>query len=140
MSTQQRTENDSQNISSDSSLRSGHARPEVSREKDRNVVYAQVDVDNEHVHFEMVPKGNEFMLWLTIRRGMSAELASTSLRQIADLIDRQGHDLLPLSQSDQRAFNCDARHNLGSQRLDYDGDGKLILPNQPVTHGSSIPR
>src|SRR6187401_3056688 len=50
-------------------------------------VYPELDADGDHVHFEMVPMGGDSILWLTLRRGITSELAATSLRKIADLIE-----------------------------------------------------
>jgi hypothetical protein len=126
--TQQDIENDCRNATNDGPLRSNIAPSQVSRPKDASADYAQVDVDNENVHFEMVPAGSEFMLWLIIRRGISPQLASTSLRKIADLIDHHGQLLLGLLKDKQSCLNSDGEPNLGSQRLDYDDKGNLVYP------------
>src|ERR1700760_3192247 len=65
----------------------------VTRDNDGKVIYPEVDADGDHVHFEMVPMGGESLLWLTMRRGTTPEVASAALRKIADLIDRHGQRL-----------------------------------------------
>ena len=68
----------------------------VTRDHDGKVIYPEVDADGDHVHFEMVPMEGESLLWLTMRRGTTPEVASAALRKIADLIDRHGQRLLIL--------------------------------------------
>lgn len=57
-------------------------------------LYPDLDADGEYVHFEMSPIDGDSLLWLTLRRGITPERAATSLRKIADLIDRHGLALL----------------------------------------------
>lgn len=128
MLTEQGIENDSRHASNDGPLRSNIAASHVLRPKDAIADYAQVDVDTENVHFEMVPVGSKFMLWLTIRRGISPQLAATSLRKIADLIDHDGQVLLGFLNDKQRCTNSHGEPNLGSQRLDFDDKGNLVCP------------
>ena len=137
MPTQQDIEDDRRNPSNDGPLRSNIAPSHISRPKDASPNYAQVDVDNENVHFEMVPAGREFMLWLTIRRGISPQLASASLRKIADLIDHHGQVLLGLLKDKHSCPSSDDEPNLGSQRLDYDDKGNLVYPVASVSQTSA---
>ena len=62
----------------------------ATRDKDGRIIYPEVDADGDHLHFEMVPMSGESLLWLTMRRGTTPEVASAALRKIADLIDRHG--------------------------------------------------
>lgn len=101
----------------------------LSRDSDGNVVYPEVDVDGDHVHFEMVPMGGDSLLWLTIRRGTTPELASASLRKIAGLLDRYGESLLSLLQDQEGSFSSDGEVLEGPLRLQYDDNGDLVIPH-----------
>ncbi len=100
----------------------------VSRDDDGNVIYPELDADGHHVHFEMVPMRGDSMLWLTIRRGTAPGLAATSLRKIADLIDRHGLKLLNLFEGNEGSFSSDGEVVSGPLRLKYDDNGDLIFP------------
>jgi hypothetical protein len=99
-----------------------------SRDAAGTVVYPEVDADGDHVHFEMVPMSGESLLWLTMRRGTTPELATSSLRKIADLIDRHGERLLMLFEGNEGSFDAEGDVVSGPLRLDYDENGDLILP------------
>ncbi|MEX2170231.1 MAG: hypothetical protein WD851_13040 [Pirellulales bacterium] len=45
------------------------------------------------------------LLWLTMRRGAHAALDASSLRKIADLIDRHGAKLLNLAEGDEGSID-----------------------------------
>jgi hypothetical protein len=92
-------------------------------------IYPELDADGDHVHFEMVPMGGDSLLWLTIRRGTTPELAASSLRKIANLIDRHGLELLHLIEGDEGSFGSKGDVISGPLRLDYDANGDLIIPN-----------
>lgn len=98
------------------------------RDKDGNVIYPEVDADGDHVHFEMVPMGGESMLWLTMRRGTTPEVAANSLRKIADLIDRHGQRLLTLMEGKEGSFDKQGEVISGPLKLDYDENGDLVFP------------
>ncbi len=106
------------------------ARIPTSRDETGQVVYPEVDADGDHVHFEMVPMGGDSLLWLTIRRGTTPELAATSLRKIADLIDRHGLSLLTMPQGGEGSFTSGGDIVAGPLRLEYDEHGDLIIPPQ----------
>jgi hypothetical protein len=91
-------------------------------------LYPELDADGDHVHFEMVPMDGDSLLWLTIRRGTSPELAASSLRKIADLIDRHGDQVLTLLQGGEGSFSAQGEIISGPLRLDYDENGDLIIP------------
>ncbi|QEG37478.1 hypothetical protein [Bythopirellula goksoeyrii] len=101
-----------------------------SRDQEGNVIYPEMDADGDHVHFEMVPMGGEAILWLTVRRGVTPELASSSLRKIANLIDRHGQDLLNLLEGKEGSFDELGEMVAGPLKLDYDEHGDLIFPEQ----------
>ena len=91
-------------------------------------LYPEFDADGDHVHFEMVPMGGDSLLWLTIRRGTMPELAATSLRKIADLIDRHGQQVLNLLEGNEGSFGSEGELISGPLRLDYDENGDLVFP------------
>jgi hypothetical protein len=91
-------------------------------------IYPELDGDGDHVHFEMVPMSGDSLLWLTIRRGTSPELAASSLRKIADLIDRHGARVLSMLQGGEGSFSSTGEMISGPLRLDYDENGDLIIP------------
>jgi hypothetical protein len=101
----------------------------ASRDADGRVLYPEVDADGDHVHFEMVPMGGDSLLWLTIRRGTSPQLAASSLRKIAALIERHGASLLQLLEGNEGSISAEGEVISGPLRLDYDAHGDLILPN-----------
>jgi hypothetical protein len=80
------------------------------------------------------------MLWLTMRRGTTRQLASASLRKIADLIDRHGLRLLNLPEGKAGSFNADGEVVSGPLTLDYDEKGDLIFPDEPATAARRVPR
>jgi hypothetical protein len=92
------------------------------------ILYPEVDADGDHVHFEMVPMSGESLIWLTIRRGLTPQLAASSLRKIAGLIDRHGEKLLQLSAGNEGSFGALGEVVPGPLRLDYDENGDLIIP------------
>ena len=92
------------------------------------VVFPEFDVDGDHVHFEMVPMGGDSLLWLTIRRGITPKLAATSLRKIADLIDRHGQEVLNLFEGNEGSFGAEGDLISGPLRLAYDENGDLVFP------------
>ena len=91
-------------------------------------LYPELDADGDHVHFEMVPMSGDSMLWLTLRRGTSPQLAANSLRKIADLIDRHGERVLNLIQGGKGSFDVSGEMVAGPLRLEYDENGDLIIP------------
>jgi hypothetical protein len=91
-------------------------------------VFPELDGDGDHVHFEMVPMSGDSLLWLTIRRGTSPELAASSLRKIADLIERHGALILTMLQGGEGSFSSNGEMVSGPLRLDYDENGDLIIP------------
>lgn len=91
-------------------------------------IYPELDGDGDHVHFEMVPMSGDSLLWLTIRRGTSPELAANSLRKIADLIERHGDQVLTLLQGGEGSFSASGEMVSGPLRLDYDENGDLVIP------------
>lgn len=99
-----------------------------SRDESGSIVYPELDADGDHVHFEMVPMGGDSLLWLTIRRGTTPQLAATSLRKIADLIDRHGERVLSLLEGGEGSFSTEGDLISGPLRLDYDENGDLVLP------------
>jgi hypothetical protein len=104
----------------------------AARDEAGRTVYPELDADGDHVHFEMVPMGGDSLLWLTIRRGTTAQLAASSLRKIADLIDRHGLELLNLAEGREGSFGSKGDLISGPLRLDYDENGDLIIP-KPAT-------
>jgi hypothetical protein len=101
----------------------------VTRDEVGRVVYPELDADGDHVHFEMVPMGGDSLLWLTIRRGITPELAATSLRKIADLIERHGFEVLQLPEGGEGSIGTQGELIAGPLRLDYDENGDLIIPS-----------
>jgi hypothetical protein len=100
----------------------------TARDDAGDALYPELDGDGDHVHFEMVPMNGESLLWLTIRRGTSPELAASSLRKIANLIDRHGDRVLTLLQGGEGSFSASGEVISGPLRLDYDEHGDLIIP------------
>jgi hypothetical protein len=100
----------------------------VTRDDAGRVVYPELDADGDHVHFEMVPMGGDSLLWLTIRRGITPELAATSLRKIATLIERHGLEVLQLPEGGEGSIGQQGELISGPLRLDYDENGDLIIP------------
>ena len=105
----------------------------VTRDDAARPIYPELDADGDHVHFEMVPMGGDSLLWLTIRRGISPEIAAASLRKIASLLDRHGRDVLNLSQGSEGSVSAAGDVISGPLRLDYDENGDLIIPHEPST-------
>ena len=99
-----------------------------SRDEKGNVLYPEVDADGDHVHFEMVPMGGDALLWLTVRRGIGPQLAASSLRKLADLIDRHGEKLLTLLEGNQGSIDSEGDVVSGPLRLSYDDHGDLVIP------------
>jgi hypothetical protein len=99
-----------------------------SRDGSGKVLYPEIDADGDHVHFEMVPMGGDSLLWLTVRRGIGPELAASSLRKIADLIDRHGERLLTLLEGVQGSIDAGGDMVSGPLRLTYDEHGDMVIP------------
>jgi hypothetical protein len=99
-----------------------------SRDELGEMLYPEVDADGDHVHFEMVPMGGESLLWLTVRRGLPPDLAASSLRKIADLIDRHGEKILTLLEGNEGSIDASGEVVSGPLRLSYDEHGDLIIP------------
>jgi hypothetical protein len=110
------------------------ARVPASRDAEGKVIYPEVDADGDHVHFEMVPMGGDSLLWLTIRRGTTPELASASLRKIANLIERHGMQLLNFVEGKEGSFTSEGDLVSGPLRLEYDENGDLVFPQQSSVH------
>jgi hypothetical protein len=100
----------------------------ATRDPEGRVIYPELDADGDHVHFEMVPMGGDSLLWLTMRRGVSPELAASSLRKIADLLDRHGSQLLNEQRGYEGSLDTAGGVVSGPLRLDYDEHGDLIIP------------
>jgi hypothetical protein len=92
------------------------------------IVYPELDADGDHIHFEMVPMGGDSLLWLTLRRGVPASLAASSLRKIADLLERHGSQLLNEPSGYEGSLDAAGGVVTGPLRLDYDEHGDLIIP------------
>ena len=101
----------------------------ITRDDADRPLYPELDADGDHVHFEMVPMGGDSILWLTLRRGITASLAATSLRKIADLIERHGLEILQLTEGDEGSIGKHGELISGPLRLDYDENGDLIIPS-----------
>ena len=101
----------------------------VTRDDAGRPLYPELDADGDHLHFEMVPMGGDSILWLTIRRGVAPALAATSLRKIADLIERHGLEILQLPEGGEGSIGRDGELISGPLRLDYDQNGDLIIPS-----------
>lgn len=104
------------------------ARIPTDRGNEGQQLYPELDADGDHVHFEMVPMSGDSLLWLTIRRGTEPALAASSLRKIADLIDRHGDQVLTLLQGGEGSFSTRGEMVSGPLRLDYDENGDLMIP------------
>ena len=101
----------------------------ITRDDADRPLYPELDADGDHVHFEMVPMGGDSILWLTLRRGITPSLAATSLRKIADLIERHGLEVLQLPEGDEGSIGKHGELISGPLRLDYDENGDLIIPS-----------
>ena len=104
----------------------------VAHDEAGRAIYPELDADGDHVHFEMVPMGGDSLLWLTIRRGTTPQLAASSLRKIANLIDRHGFALLNLTEGNEGSVGSKGELISGPLRLDYDEHGDLIIPMPPT--------
>jgi hypothetical protein len=100
----------------------------VAHDEAGRAIYPELDADGDHVHFEMVPMGGDSLLWLTIRRGTTPQLAASSLRKIANLIDRHGLAMLNLTEGNEGSVGSKGDLISGPLRLDYDENGDLIIP------------
>src|SRR6185369_2850750 len=92
----------------------------ITRDDADRPIYPELDADGDHVHFEMVPMGGDSLLWLTIRRGISPQIAAASLRKIANLLDRHGLEVLNLTEGSEGSVNAAGDVISGPLRLDYD--------------------
>lgn len=108
----------------------------ITRDADGNAIYPELDADGDHVHFEMVRMPGDSLLWLTMRRGTSPELAAASLRKIANLIERHGMNLLNLAEGDEGSVSAGGELISGPLRLDYDQNGDLVLPSKLINSPS----
>jgi hypothetical protein len=99
-----------------------------SRGEHGEILYPEMDADGAHVHFEMVPMEGDSLLWLTVRRETTAHVAATSLRKIADLLDRHGQKVLNLVEGASGSFSSDGDVVDGPLRLGYDENGDLVIP------------
>lgn len=103
----------------------------VTRDDAGRPIYPELDADGDHIHFEMVPMGGDSLLWLTMRRGITPQLAATSLRKIANLLDRHGLQLLNLAEGKAGSLDSTGEVISGPLRLDYDEHGDLVVPCEP---------
>jgi hypothetical protein len=63
-----------------------------------------------------------------MRRGLTAELAASSLRKIADRVDRHGAQLLNEPSGYEASLDMAVGIVSGPLRLDYDQHGDLVIP------------
>jgi hypothetical protein len=75
--------------------------------------------------------GGDSLLWLTIRRGITPQIAAASLRKIANLLDRHGLEVLNLTEGSEGSVSAAGDVISGPLRLDYDENGDLIIPHEP---------
>jgi hypothetical protein len=106
------------------------AQTSCTRDDSGNIACAEFDADGDHIHFEMVPMRGDSLMWLTIRRGTTPELAVASLRKIADLIERYGTTILNLPEGNEGAVDAEGKLIPGPLRLSYDENGDLCLPSE----------
>jgi hypothetical protein len=111
----------------------------VTRDDAARPIYPEPDADGDHVHFEMVPMGGDSLLWLTIRRGISPQIAAASLRKIANLLDRHGLEVLNLTEGSEGSVSAAGDVISGPLRLDYDESGDLIIPHEPSPNDGPQP-
>ena len=111
----------------------------VTRDDVAHPIYPELDSDGDHVHFEMVPMGGDSLLWLTIRRGTSPQIAAASLRKIANLLDRHGPEVLNLTEGSEGSVSAAGDVIPGPLRLDYDENGDLIIPHEPSSNDGPPP-
>jgi hypothetical protein len=104
-----------------------------SRGEQGQVLYPEMDADGDHVHFEMVPMKGDSLLWLTVRRETTPNVAAAALRKIADLLDRHGRKVLNLVEGATGSFSSEGGVVDGPLRLDYDENGDLVIPHLSET-------
>jgi hypothetical protein len=102
----------------------------TARDDSRCTVNPKLDGDRDHVHFEISDSRGDSLLWLTISRGTESEIVVSSLRKIADLIDRHGLDLQTDGDVREQSDGTPTEDSSGPLRLEYDYDGNLVLPRR----------
>jgi hypothetical protein len=92
----------------------------------REALTSEIDAEGHHTTYEMGPMAGDYLLDLTIRRGVSARTAAALLRKLADRLERHGGALLSMPQGGEGFFNDRGEPEADPLPLPRDENGDVI--------------